>query len=184
MFKKNCGRTSKSPIGNEDTILGRTSFTYEDKTTVWCMERNRRLVLYLNSWLVRLLAPHWCVLLKIIILLSFALVAKLPAGMWCCGGKYGQDGTMDTRLRSWHRGCGGNMDWTGRRTQLTCWRHGHIPFTIRDRGIKVNGWSPAPGSVSTSGTRLWKGTWTRKLKFGFLKIQKLVGLEVVWYVIG
>ena len=32
------------------------------QTTVWCMERDRHLVLYLNSWLVWLLAPHWCVL--------------------------------------------------------------------------------------------------------------------------
>ena len=32
------------------------------QTTVWCMERDRHLVLYLNSLLVWLLAPHWCVL--------------------------------------------------------------------------------------------------------------------------
>ena len=40
------------------------------------------------------------------------------------------------------------------------------------------------GQCQHVGDEMVKGTWTRKLKFGFLKIQKLVGLEVVWYVIG
>ena len=39
-------------------------------------------------------------------------------------------------------------------------------------------------AVSACQGEMVKGTWAKKLKFGLLKIQKLVGLEVVWYVIG
>ena len=40
------------------------------------------------------------------------------------------------------------------------------------------------GAVSRVEGEMVKGTWAKKLKFGLLKIQKLVGLEVVWYVVG
>ena len=65
-----------------------------------------------------------------------------------------------------------------------------IPFTIRDREISegrvvlAQQVKSGARAVSACQGEMVKGTWAKKFKFGFLKIQKLVGLEVVWYVIG
>ena len=64
-----------------------------------------------------------------------------------------------------------------------------IPFTIRDREISegrvmlAQQVKSGAGAVSACRRRDGEGTWAKKLKFGLLKKQKLVGLEVVWYVI-
>ena len=43
---------------------------------------------------------------------------------------------------------------------------------------------PGAGHCQHAGDEMVKGTWTRKLKFGFIENTELVGLEVVWYMIG
>ena len=54
--------------------------------------------------------------------------------------------------------------------------------------MRVSRWSRAPGQCEHVGDEVMRRyldrTRTRKVKFRFLKIQKLVGLEVVWCVIG
>ena len=53
--------------------------------------------------------------------------------------------------------------------------------------MRVSRWSRAPGQcehVRDETVKKVPGPETSKLKFMFSKLQKLVGLGVVWYVIG